>query len=502
MIHEYGHKPQIEARFRTRKGRSFTVREMTAYQSSRTMDDPAATATLSFQGLTPEHASEPSIRDREWKDILGLYDQCQVRMLDYNGTQWVDINGLVSDIAPVRFESNGDPRNSTTISLIGIGQQLKNTSLFFHPHIAGRSNIGGIGWLNRADGKPPSGRPDQVLRQIYEVFINENYNFKMPDGRKLYEAITLSFQEIRDGLVLLALNALGQEENLWNVMKRFADQPFNSMWVDVPQKLVRDIEQRYRGQVSTFQETVYLEPTPFDFSRWDRIATRGSDRYFEVLDEERMGPEQVKLSSEGISTMFWCSGKGVLSGFDQLSMAYENSGGLVPIYFEKGIEALGIRRLEQGTEYVQFFKDDHEQKGVITPEERLQMRTNFPDRASLLTKRTMQLAQWYGWEEGLWKGPITTRGRIGWDPDHGARIGSVMKHKRDKMEYFVTGIMQNWQMHGPWTTTWQLDRGAKQADYRKWWMERLQEVAKGKATAIQIAKELLGDYGLSLDGLL
>lgn len=474
----YTHNPAIELEFYTSQGQHFFVRDLLAYQSNRTLDNPTARASFMLKGIKFGPGADKEVRGKEVSNVLGLYDLCKVWMRDGKGKRWLEMIGLVSDDALSISESSGSPDYSQRISLVGLGEALERYQIFWHPHIAGRNNLGGIGFLVRSGGSPPKGRPDEVLSQLYDAFLNDQYVFTLADGRKLTQVLRRRFSTITDSLSVTGLAALGAEGALWATLKRYADCPWNELFVDVEHETNNPITQAVYGGIETGATGltgsygdgvgVYLRSTPFDQDRWRELAKAGSGWGFTYSDSDRMGGgEQLHRNTDSIYNFFWVPGKAVLSAFDQLSSAYDQSGGKLPIYDEYSIRHYGLRRFEQQTEYVEFLKTLEAKQGNLSATDKTLMRTRATRMSELLVLRTEQAQRWFGYNN-FWTGTFTTRGRLGTDPEHGARVGGVITRKRDGKQFYITGISQNWQFPGPHTTTLTVTRGHDLQEYARW----------------------------------
>lgn len=506
----YDHKPDWELTFITENHGQFVVRDVVDCSTDRVMDAPGTQATFVLKGETWRDVSRHTLVGKSIDETLEFYDICRVRLRDGQGKYWTDTLCFVVDVLAAMYEDSGRPIKSTKLVLVGLGQALESYRLFFHPHIAGQNNLGGLGFLARSNGQVPGGRPDQVITQLVNTFFNEKYIFTLADGRKISHAIQPKFEKIADSLATMGLTALGAEGSLWSLLKRYQDAPWNSLWTDIERpgddnpigtkgmsdsidKLVKATERALTGATLGDNLSLHFRPTPFDIPRWRTLATRGSGWFFEYEDSERMGAgELVGRSSRGLFNFFWTTHKGLHSNFDQLSSIYNNSNGRVPIYDEKMIRKMGLRKMENGTEYVHYFSPKHED-GVFDPAERMQMLTRYPKREDLIIRRTLQLQQWFGYPRGMYAGTITLRGRIGTDPDHGIRVGGILRRKRDGMEFFVNGVQQNWSHPGPHTTTISVVQGHQPSEYRKWWNQRIKELNAPK----QVQDTILGtDVGI------
>jgi len=479
----HSHNPDIRCEFETRDGETFSTKALFRYQSERHLESPTAKAHITLRGDRWMDLTNRRVGDAEIVETLRSNDLCTVTMRDGKGDEHIDITGLLKHARPTVMEIDGRPEHRVELEIEGLGRELEGYEIFWHPHIAGRNNLGGVGWLVRSKGRFPKGRPDQVIKTIFDTFLNDQYIFRLPDGRTIGEALQLRFSEFPDSLAKTALKAMGMEASLWETLKRYSDAPWGELFVAIPHEdmqrsvpkaqattasvdRVFDAFERKRGPA------VYFRPTPFDIPAWDKLAA-SHGWGFSYADADRMDDGEVLDRDESrVYNFFWAPMRSTYSGFDQLSVAYNQSGGRLPTYDEEGIRRHGLRRLEQATEYVEMVTPDDAKPGVLTPAQQHEAKTSQPKLMDMLVKRTLQLYQWYGYDE-FFDGTITTRGRIGPDSQHGAQIGSILTRERGGMEFYVTGIMQLWQMHGPHTTRWTVTRGRNPRQYKEWWQGKL-----------------------------
>ena len=468
----YSHSPQIEIEIHTRNGQRFTITDCYQYQSNRTLDNPTSRFSCLLRGETFAGVSLISLKGKNIATTLNLYDLGKVWMRDGSGKRWVDCIGFMQRVTPTVAESDGRPEKATQIEFVGLGEALIKYQIFWHNHIAGQNNLGGIGYLARAKGELPKGRPNEVLLGLYNAFFNDDYIFTLADGRKISDVIVQSFEQIPDSLAVIALSALGMEGPIWEALKRYSDAPWCELFLDLGHEKNNPSSGIDSPAYTWFQygnqSMLYLRPTPFGFSDWRELAAKGSHWGFGYDDSERMGSgEQLGIDADDVYNFFWCPEKSIFSSFDQISTLSRQTGGKLPIYDADSIRRYGLRRLEQGTEYVQAMDTDDAATGSITATDRMRMTTNAASKAEIMIRRTKKLQQWFGYDS-FFKGTITTRGRIGADYINGARIGGIIERKRDGMQFYITGISQNWTFPGPHTTSLTVSRGHYPAKYLEW----------------------------------
>ena len=464
----YTQKAQVVIEIFTRDGQQFSVLDCYSYQSSRSLQHPAVSFSCQLRGENFGLLSPCLLEGRNICSTLHLYDLAKVWMRDGSGTKWLDAIGFVQRVVPTVLESEGLPRKGTQIDCVGLGEALLRYQIFWHPHLAAQNNLGGLGFLARSKGEIPKGRPDEVLNGLYRAFFNDKYVFTLADRRKIGEAIKASFEKISDSLSVTGLSALGMEGPVWDALKRYSDAPWNELFLDVGhEKNIIPLPSSAYFQYGR-DVYLYLRPTPFSFARWRRLAEKYSSWGFLYDESERMGNgEQLNCDANDIYNFFWVPARGVFTGFDQLSNLYNQSGGKLPIYDEESICRYGLRRLEQATEYVEYDDDDDLQNGMLSAADKKRMNTTADKKSELLVRRTKQLQQWFGYDS-FFKGTITTRGRIGTKYEDGGRIGGVLERKRDGMQFYITGIEQNWTFPGPHLTTFTVSRGHYPEQYKAW----------------------------------
>jgi hypothetical protein len=475
----YTQNPEIECEFYTPDGLHFTIKDaIVSYSSQKSLADPVSKAVIQLRGTSFVEDTRNKLKGDDYIDILGRYDLCKIKMNDGKGKKWIDIIGLVKAVSPSLFESDGVPEEGTSIEVVGLGEALQKYQIFWHSHLPGRGNIAGVGGLSKFKGKLPKGRPDEVLSQIFEAFINDEYVFTLADGRKIQQAVSRQFETITDGLEVTGLSALGMEGSLWDTLKRYSDSPWNEFFVDVQYEKEGRKTLSVSDTVDRYEDTVglYLRSTPYNFNDWRDLAQDGSNWGFSYDDSERMGDgEKFTRDTDRIYNFFWVPAKSVYTGFDQLSTIYERSGGKLPIYDVDSMRQYGVRRLEQSTEYVEYNKDSDLVSGVIEPSDKLRMQTTAKSITDLLLRRSKKLHQWFGYDK-FFDGSITTRGRIGTDSRYGGRIGGVLKRKRDNYQFYIVGIAQNWSFPGSHMTTFSVTRGHYPNAYLAWAKQNVGEV--------------------------
>ena len=488
MTQVFAHNPQTEFHFYSRKVGGFIVRTRQRYLSNRTLADPVATAQIVLRDTVIRDNDRSSLNGRSYADILQSNDLCTVKMMGRDGVQHTDIIGVVKKVEVFEIELSGEPEHRTEIRVEGIGSELANYRIFWHPHVAGRQNLGGMGFRARSNGKIPKGKPHEVVEGLFDTFMNDEYVFQFADGENLKKKIDFRPEPDSISHSRIALSALGMEGALWETMKRYADQPWMELFVDVQHersfaeistkketgaqsgftsstKVKTDYSAFFNNQSSLHGKVgVYHRPTPFTLDRWQKLS-QSKGWGFSFDEEERIddGYELARDISK-IYSFFFVPAKALLSGFDQLGSAYDQSNGLLPLYDADLVKRFGFRDLTQATEYVQYITAGDQSHGKIE--------TSQFSLWELLAIRTLQLYQWHGYPE-FWEGVLTVAGRIGPDSEKGVRIGSVITHRGTGWQYYVTGIQQVDQFPGQHITRITVERGRDQKKYSDWWATKM-----------------------------
>lgn len=486
QIHK--HNPAIQAEIYSRRYGGFTVKSPQRYLSSRTLENPTASARIMFRD-TVVKTDRKSVDGRAWGDVLQSNDLIKVTIMGRDNKRHIDIYGLVKNVEIMQIDMAGEPEHYTEIKLEGFGSELVNYRIFWHPHLAGRNNLGGLGYLARSKGNIPKGKPHEVVKSLFDTFMNDEYVFQFADGDKLTKKLEFRGESSELSLGRTGLSALGMEGPLWATLKRYADQPWHEIFLDIQhERELVNLENRpdtsaqsgftsttraqsplsafFKNQEKLFGKVgLYFRPTPFTFDRWNKLAI--STGWGFTLDEEERLDDGFELFRDisKVYSFFFATGKGVYSAFDQISSSYERANGVIPIYDADLVKRYGFRDLVQGTEYVDFKTKQDETHGTNT--------TSTFTKYEMLILRTLQLYLWHGYTD-FWDGTLSTIGRIGPDPKTGIRIGSVITRKSTGWQYYVTGVQQVYNYPGQHTTRITVERGRDPQKYLEWWVSRVQ----------------------------
>lgn len=444
-------------------GREVVVRTAVSLEMQRSLDNPVATASFSLKGSAWGSDAPPDLRGRLYRDTIDLFDLCRIDLYDRQTPprRWPVLVGLVQAPDSTDGLQESGPFAEFRVTVQGLGVLIKGYPVFWHAYLKDFSNFGGLGFLARTQGKLPQGRPDQVLTTLFQAFINDKYLLTLPDGRKLFQVIGLDFEKIPNGAALTAVSAMGAEGSLWDILKRYADAPWNELFVDVPLD-ENDLE---AGESDATREDIRLRPAPLSVAGWDRLAAQ-EGWVFDLLLGERTNLHLAR-NVDKLYNFFWATGKAELTAFDQLSVLYNTSGGRIPRIDAASVQRYGYRKLEVSTEYIQFRTPDDRQGKPLSPSSRAAMNTTKGTLWEMLVERTEFLHQMQGFD-GFEEGQVTTIGRVGLDRTKGARIGGIVRFS-DGREGYITGISHLWGIDQAHQTTLTLSHVHRPKAWREWW---------------------------------
>lgn len=470
--------PRVEVT--THSGFAFTLdASVFALSSSRTLENPSATCVIELRGHTLDNTGDSRIDGKRYDDVLGLFDLVKIWRHGRDGREWLDGIYLLDEATETRLPSDEGLTLGVTLSLLSVGEAFVRYRLFWHPWLVERANIGGLGFLLRAKGLLPKGRPREIVQGIYDAFCNDAYLFTYADGKKLRERVALSFVDSTDSLSQNAFSILSGDSSLWETMKRYTDAPWNEFFLDVPHERARS----YGGGVDAAtmqlagvglpygeQEALYLRPTPFDFDRWDALYQEDGWG-FDFDGSDLMGGGFTSVASAGShANFFWTSAQVTLGGFNQAQVIRERSGNRLPRYDEGSITRFGLRMQQNDTAFVHINKAADAQ-APLTPEQKQRGNTQASEFWQMLEKRTKQSHLWFGYP--LYRtATLVTAGRIGAGREDGGRIGGVLYDRVGDRQYYITALSQRWTFGSPWTTSFTLSRGHRPKALRKWWAAR------------------------------
>lgn len=466
----YYSDPDIQVRVRDHSGRIYTLPDCVAYRSDRFMEKAAAQATVVFKGDKITACLEDSslVGQRYW-DTLEPYSNVEISLVDARGKRWVDVYGVLSEPTISRPQH---PPYQTMLSIRGLGDCIENTRVFWHAAMrsAERSNIVGTQFLRRV-GTPDPGPPDHVCRQIFRGWFNDSLPFLLADGRRLDQAVRLVFSEFKDSLAVTPLNAMNMEGSVWQAMIEHCDAPFGEMFI---QPLWEEAQFLQDFGIEAANDLlplvgIHLRPTPFLLPRWRTLSDTPGWRFSYKDDEIKGAGEHFSLfNTREAYSWFWCFGHHFQGRFDQLLKVFNDSGGKIPIWFEDMLKRYGYRKYEAGTRYVEPLKESGHDRGQLNAAQIRNAKKGHTVPQQLI-QRTAQLALMFGYDK-FSAGTVEMRGRIGMDPEHGIRCGSVLTRKENGHEFYVNGVSQSWDFHSAsWATTAHLTRGRDPDQWHQWY---------------------------------
>lgn len=474
----YDQRPDLRIKVISRSGGTYVFLDPVDYESTRSLSNPAASATIAFAGTEPILVEgAPLAEGIEYKDIIYPYDIIHVTMKDAEEREWTDIYGLCNKITTIYREQDGRPSHATQIEVVGLGDILAKYLVFWHASMRGRNNIGGIQFFQKA-GQPIPGGPHEVCKQVYEAWFNDELTMSLADGRRIDQAIKLVFSEFPDSLAVTPLNAMNMEGSVWDALKKYSDPPFGELHVQpyYPDSSSTPDLDRIESLGDRPLIGLYLRPTPFTSPRWTALAqTPGWSYGWD--DEERVGSETIQsFDANEVYSWFWCAGAFWQGRFDQLQTVLNDSNGKIPILFKEHFQTYGFRKFEEDTIYVEALRESAHKEGTLTDEQRRRSTEGKTKTWEHIASKNIELALMFGYER-MATGAVTLRGRIGIDKEHGIRVGSVITRKRDGWQFYVQQVSQRWSMGGLWTTSLQLTRGHDPKAWREWYRKKERELS-------------------------
>lgn len=441
------------------QGGSFEVHDAVQYDSTRSLENPVAVANIMLKGDRFQAVSDSSLVGKKYDDVFELYDLVQIRIRDRNGIEWVDVLGVVHAKQQNSRDNDGIPSKDFSLEVRSISELARVYQIFWHPQIPIHA-YSRLGFKIRTQSQPVQGRPDQMLKQFYELFINDRYLLDLADGRKLNDAIKLDLYKPTDGGMTINKSGVGNEASLLETLQSMADKPFNLFYSDVPtpQELGRD------KQYGTF-EKLYLRKTPFNPDDWAELAgNAGYDYDGSDLMEDG---ENLRLDADHISNVTWAYGLPLYGNFDQVLHLHLRSNGRIPRRNEDSIRRFGARSMSRQTIYMMHFDEASIKGKPLSNKARRLLNTKATNHVGLLERRSNELYAWFGFPR-FYHGTIETALRIGTNAQMGVRVGSILRNHVDKREYFLTQIDQSWRQGDLPTTSQTVERGHSPDDLAAW----------------------------------
>lgn len=471
----YDQRPDLRIKVISRSGAAYIFQEPMEYESTRSMEQPAAQATIALAGTTFELIPGQPETAEEYKNAIHPYDIVHVTFVAGDGKEWTDIYGLVKKITTMYRDQGGVPNHATQIEVVGLGDILARFLVFWHASMRGKA-FPSIQFMQKA-GQPISGGPHEVCAQLFHAWFNDGLELLLADNRLFDQVVKLMFSEFPDSFAVTPLKAMNLEGTLWQALKKYSDPPFGELHVQIyyPDNSTTPELDRIENLGDRPLVGLYLRPAPFTLGRWTALSqTPGWS--FAWDDEERVGTEVIQeFDSDQIYSWFWCAGAFAQGRFDQLLKVFNDSGQKIPITFDENRRRYGFRKFEEDTIYVEALRQDAHQQSALTTEQKRKSKNGKTKVWEHLAQKNAELALMFGYER-MASGSVTLRGRIGLHKEHGLRIGSVIKRNRDGHEFYVQAMTQNWSMGGLWTTSLQLVRGHDPKAWREWYQNTWAEI--------------------------
>lgn len=445
-------------------------------------------------------------------DILKPFDLVQMQFKT-NSNYKTEMIGLISR-ATVTLTINpadGKPIRALRIDGFDFGKVLQAFKMFFNPFVKTPSGqeFAGIFYFGKDheifnNPGSTSATPAQFISNFLTYCFNKVtpdgpfYPLTWPGGTSLINyvdfvsGIDTVFRDytMSDPFILLGLGA-GVETSVYDIVKAYSDPPFHEVFMDLRRaenqsdpKSIQQAESThtinpkssltygpYQNQDNFSNENILnsqqqpyvfnMRTTPFSQTNWSSVSQH------RFLQTDLMHQDTAE-SEDNIFNYYVvvCERENFVQGNIQVAqLAWETGGNngtpKIPIFdnkkltFNTGVQyppsmdTYGIRRFPiSTTKYVEFIKStDHQNNEIIKKQ------------ASL----ARELFRWFSFGELFESGTITLKGRVGIGFD-GATIGSRLveidpTQKPTGKEYYIEGVLQEWNIGQPFKTTLSVSRG-------------------------------------------
>ena len=454
------------------QGPPIVIEELESLSTNRLMSEPVAQAEITLLGQ--------EISGRPAEDILNLWDMIRIEWYGRD-QKWHEDGVYLVDFPRTRDANlaNGEEQGYQ-ISLVSIGESLLRYTIMFHDWLVKRSNIAGLGFQALANGRPIRGLPHEVIPQLYNAFINDDYVWRAADGRKLNQIFDLEIENAKNALAQVAnFNSLG-EASLWDTLKAYSDQPWHELFVSPPyensgrqttfgsRSALTIEDQLANSGVKKFSERIYFRPTPFDPEDWRELYNRKSWGFdydgSDLFGEFAPGPKSIDVNN-----FFMATGSAKHSSVNMIAEIRNIANQRIPRYDVSSIQRYGFRKVEVPSIYIDIpARDRILQKNNLSPGD--SKRAGSSTLADMLVAKTKQLHLWFGYP--YYSGVLPTVGRIGPDKKYGARIGGIIHNQNTGREYYIVGLGQNWNRETLHTTNMILEKGHIPRNRSEWWNQR------------------------------
>ena len=473
MIFDKHSPPKVE--IITHTGKRLNIENHVSIQTSKSLASPTATGQISLAGL--------DIAGRPWDDQLSLYDIVKISWYSQDGKYYQDGIFLISSAVEGLSVGENGIEERLNIEIVGAGHALLMYTPMFHSWLENRSNLQGIPLLQRSNGKNLRGTPGEVIESLFNIYLNDEYEFLFADGRRASQVLRPLVSESLNSFSTVAFaNTLGGS-SLWETMKEYSDNPWHEMFVDTPWESLSTptinpnlpVSYQLVPGVKKDIEAVYHRPTPFDPQDW--IELYNQDAWgFDLDRSEVIGEMNVAPHSDDVKNFFYVTGHNPISSFNQIGLLRKMTGGKVPRYDVESIRRFGLRMMEYKTLYIDYISEQNlQEKNVLDPITSRKAKTTKNTSAikytDMLLRRTEQLHLWFGYPN-YFKGVIPLVGRVGPSRNHGCRIGGIINDKEKGRHFYIDGVSQSWSINGKHITSLSVVKGHIPQKRAAWWSKR------------------------------
>ena len=401
--------PQAEITIVTETGNLVIKGEIKPDLTKFGYDIVSIVTSRSMQSDSPVFSLNLVYRD-DWFYSIASSDLVIIKMCRPPEKLNVKFVGLIDDCRRNFVFNQNKPQRVLTISGRGLVKAFVDFNIGIVNEVEVSENyLGYLGQEVSLEGCAANEAIDKLINAYAGAYID--YNFA--DKTSLLKKIKLKLSARPDYTLIDVSSLLNYQGSLWQLMKEIQNAPFNEMF----------------WEIEDDEATLCVRPTPFSQSNWNALSS------FEILDEEimtdglgRSDLETYTLYSVNCSTML--SASSATSSFGYVPLWY-------PPYFKKH----GVKRLDVVSMYLMY----------AGPEDK--------DTTSTRSMEcTQDLFNWNIKNNSMYNGNLLVRG------SNRYKLGSKATLKSERMELYIEGITDIFNVFDSYTTQLALTRGLPTAD--------------------------------------
>lgn len=426
-------------------------------------------------------STRPDDDGKTWFDKLSPQDFVRIRLVIGDRPPVTVMNGLINRVSRNTSVSpeSGEVRESISVMGLDLGKILTKFSVWYNPYPADDSQealsalIQGLAILTSEFFEGLSIK--NALQTLLDLVTNRDTPAidKIKDRQgALSIFIDLKNKGTEPIYELLKLNATVGEvtsdvENLtsftgtlWNGFRRWANEPWNELFVDNGhpdnQKDRAGVGGTRSLELNDDRTYINLRPAPFTKERFERLVTH------EISYEDIGGSFASSKGDDDTYTGYFAY-PSFLMGYEPLE-AKAMSGGTRIIQRETGISAAnryGFRLLDLKSIYVSVGNVDDTQEASAKKEAERITAPDSADQVARIKELTNELVEFFDPNPTFLQGTITLK------PNRLktlAKIGQRLRIKenpkgRPNELYYIVGVRNNWTFGNAFTQTLELKRG-------------------------------------------